>query len=318
METPFRVLVIDDDTSWLKVMQLMLQKRGNVEITTATSLEEAVRLIGEKTFDYALTDVELIGESRRLENGLELISAIEQADLHIPVIAVTGKGDEQSAIDALRRGATSYISKINIRVHLGEALDAVEHSIFRKQKQDVLKTHLEHCEFRYRLPSDTSVVPSLIEELKASLIRGSQIDRRTRGRILIAVEEAVLNSIIHGNLEISSEIRNESLDDYYALIAERSQSVEYGNRRVQVEFKITGSRFEAELIDEGPGFDFTAVADPREEENLSIPSGRGLLLIREFMDMCVFSDGGRRLSLCKMISPDASRMRRSSREAVQS
>jgi len=76
--------------------------------------------------------------------------------------------------------------------------------------------------------------------------------------IRLALEEAIVNAFRHGN---------------------RSDPA----KRVHFTASIDAGEAKFEIRDEGPGFDLTAVPDPTEEENLEIPSGRGIMLMRAYM-----------------------------------
>lgn len=90
----------------------------------------------------------------------------------------------------------------------------------------------------------------------------------------IAVEEALVNAIKHGNKQDK-------------------------DKQVKVEASISLKRAEITIEDEGPGFDRTSVPDPLAEENLEKPSGRGILLIESYMSQVSWDHGGRRLRMVK-------------------
>jgi serine/threonine-protein kinase RsbW len=96
--------------------------------------------------------------------------------------------------------------------------------------------------------------------------------------IKIAVEEAIVNAIKHGN----------KLDP---------------NKRVHIEAAITPKQAEICIEDEGPGFDRSSVPDPLAAENLEKPSGRGILLIESYMNDVAWDNGGRRVRMVKKNSP---------------
>lgn len=85
------------------------------------------------------------------------------------------------------------------------------------------------------------------------------IEEEISNQIGIAVREAVANAIEHGN----------KLD---------------ASKQVSVDFGLRGDEIVIEVKDEGIGFDPGRVPNPLEPENLLRPNGRGILLIREFMD----------------------------------
>src|SRR5882672_3990075 len=92
--------------------------------------------------------------------------------------------------------------------------------------------------------------------------------------IKIAVEEALVNAIKHGN----------KLDPA---------------KKVRVEAEISPVQAEICIEDEGPGFDRSSVPDPLAEENLEKPSGRGILLIESYMNRVSWDHGGRRVCMVK-------------------
>jgi len=100
-----------------------------------------------------------------------------------------------------------------------------------------------------------------LETLQTSL--ASALTRHSYGEhalfaIRLAVEEAVMNAIRHGNLSDPS-------------------------KTVEVRWSVTADAAVFHIVDQGEGFDPSAVPDPTLDENLEIPSGRGLMLIRAYM-----------------------------------
>ena len=93
--------------------------------------------------------------------------------------------------------------------------------------------------------------------------------------IKLALEEAMINAIKHGN----------KLDPA---------------KHVHLDYTVTPAKFEITIEDEGPGFDLSTVPDPTAEENLEKCSGRGILLIRAYMTQSEYSNQGRRLHMLKL------------------
>lgn len=116
------------------------------------------------------------------------------------------------------------------------------------------------------IPSDSAEGKALISELLAELTQLSWGEHELFG-VHLAVEEALVNAIKHGN-------RNDR------------------SKQVHVVLKLAEQDIRIEISDEGKGFDPAAVPDPTDEENLEIPSGRGLMLMRNFMNSVEFSEQG--------------------------
>lgn len=89
--------------------------------------------------------------------------------------------------------------------------------------------------------------------------------------VRLAMEEAIVNAFMHGHRGLSPSVP------------------------ISVEFTIDADRLAVAIEDQGPGFRPDRVADPTSSENLELPSGRGLMLIRSFMTEAWHELNGRRL-----------------------
>lgn len=97
------------------------------------------------------------------------------------------------------------------------------------------------------------------------------------------------------------EAKNFSTEDIFAvhLALEEAfiNAVKHGNRmdpekEIKIDYSVDMDKVEVSVTDEGSGFDPSAVPDPRRGENLYKPEGRGLLLIRSYMDVVEFNKQG--------------------------
>jgi len=123
------------------------------------------------------------------------------------------------------------------------------------------------------IPSDSSKGKAVIDELLAELSKLKWAENDLFG-IHLAVEEALVNAIKHGN-------RNDR------------------SKQVHVLFQLSEEAIHVEISDEGAGFDPEEVPDPTDEENLEVPSGRGLMLMRTFMNQVEFNDKGNQVVMDK-------------------
>lgn len=123
------------------------------------------------------------------------------------------------------------------------------------------------------IPSDTSVGSELVNELLAAMTE-REWPATDLFRTQLAYEEAIVNAIRHGN---------------------RSDP----EKSVKVEMACGPDRVEIQITDEGDGFDPSQVPDPREEELLEVPGGRGVLLIHEIMNHVSYNDAGNQITMVK-------------------
>jgi DNA-binding NtrC family response regulator len=100
-----RILIVDDDADHSLLLSAMLTRTGYA-VETRTSAEEAIELVGSQGFSAILTDVEMTEMS-----GLALCERLTEIAPHIPVIVVTGRGNLEVVVDAIRAGAFDYLAK---------------------------------------------------------------------------------------------------------------------------------------------------------------------------------------------------------------
>jgi YesN/AraC family two-component response regulator len=232
-------------------------------------------------------------------DGLQLVEAIRASYPRVPVILMTGHGSEDIAIKALKSGAASYVPKKSLARDLAETLDQVLTASKTDRDQRRLLQFQSLHESSFVLENDPSLIPLLVSHMEESLARMSLCE--TGGLVLlgVALHEALSNAIFHGNLEVSSELREQEEAAYYKLAEERRRQKPWADRRVFVTARL--SRVEAVFVvrDEGPGFDPSALPNPTDPSNLEKVSGRGLLLIQTFMDRVEHNETGNQITMIK-------------------
>lgn len=103
-----KVLIVDDETSLLKLLGIALKKYG-FEVITASDISEAMYLVKNSSFDLVLTDVRLgVAGS---EDGLLLLGYIQEISPGTKVIIMTGSGTEKMEKEAYEMGADYYFEK---------------------------------------------------------------------------------------------------------------------------------------------------------------------------------------------------------------
>jgi len=99
------ILIIDDEASLRKTLARILQQAG-LEVTTAESAEKGLDYLKTTPFDIVLTDLRMPGM-----HGMDALKLIHAEYPHIPVVLFTAQPDVNSAVEALRHGATDYLLK---------------------------------------------------------------------------------------------------------------------------------------------------------------------------------------------------------------
>lgn len=126
-------------------------------------------------------------------------------------------------------------------------------------------------QFEVRIPSNTTDGLAVQEKL-VSLMEQFNYSMRDVFAMRLSLEEGLTNAIRHGN----------KLDP---------------EKHVIVRCAIDECRMRVEVMDQGEGFDPDEVPDPTLEEFIERPCGRGLMLMRAYLSLCEYSDGGRCLTM---------------------
>jgi CheY-like chemotaxis protein len=288
------VLVVDDSPSDRRIAELVLQEEVGVRVVCAQDGAEALELIQNETPDAIVTDFRMPST-----DGLQVVDAVRASHPTVPVVLMTGMGNEDIAAEALRRGAASYVPKRNLTRDLGHTIKTVLAASAPSRDLRHLISCTTHLEMRYVLESDPGFIHPLVKQMQAYLIPLGICDQSSCMQTGIALAEALQNAIYHGNLELESELREQGEAKYVELAETRRFEPPYNGRRVEFTAKLSGEEALYVITDDGDGFNPRGIPDPREPENLRKASGRGLLLIRTFMDEVRHSDKGNQITMIK-------------------
>jgi CheY-like chemotaxis protein len=288
------VLVVDDSPIDRRLAGGIVENRLGWKTFYANNGVDALGLLERQPADIVLTDL-LMPEM----DGLELVQAIRAKHPQVPVILMTAHGSEDIALQALKKGAASYVPKKRLAQDLAETLEQVLATAKADRHQQRLSECLTRLESNFVLDNDPALIPPLIGHLEDQITRMKLCEPSGLILVGVALHEALTNAIYHGNLEVSSALREKDEKAYYDLAAQRRKQEPYRDRRVYVNGEV--SRLEATFTirDDGPGFDPSILPDPTDPANLERVSGRGLFLIRTFMDNVEHNEIGNQITMVK-------------------
>jgi anti-sigma regulatory factor (Ser/Thr protein kinase) len=238
-------------------------------------------------------------------NGLQLVEAIGDKYPRLPVVLMTAYGSEDVALAALRAGAASYVPKKYLERDLGDVLSQVLQAARAAGYRREILEAMVRVDTELVLRNDRALFPPLLALLQEVLAGIRTCSEHERMRVAVALEEALVNAYYHGNLEVSSDLLRESPDAFYRLAEERRRQPPYRDRRIRVSARVSPAEACYVIEDDGPGFDPTALPDPTDPDNLDKACGRGLLLIRSFMDEVHHNARGNQITLVKRTASPA-------------
>jgi sigma-B regulation protein RsbU (phosphoserine phosphatase) len=105
-----RILVADDQADILVALRLLLSE-ADFDPTVVNSADAVVEHLGRDRYDLLLMDLNYTRDTTSGREGLELIDRVRAADAMLPIVVMTGWGSIETAVEAMRRGARSFVQK---------------------------------------------------------------------------------------------------------------------------------------------------------------------------------------------------------------
>lgn len=290
----FHVLVVDDSPTQQLQIRMVLEN-GGFQVSCAANGLLALAAIEAAMPDIVVTDLQMPEM-----DGLELVSEIKVRYPSLPVILTTAVGSEAIAAKALHLGAASYVPKRELAEYLCDTLQQVMSVAYPESQQPLPPQCIRRVEVHLEIANDESLVPAVIGRLEQALKEVRFCGEMQWLQLAMALDEAILNAIFHGNLEVSSDLRQaDDGETFFSLVQQRKGQSPYCDRRVGVSLELTADRAAFTVQDGGDGFDTDNLPDPTDPANLERAGGRGLLLIHSFMDEVSFSARGNQIVMVK-------------------
>lgn len=301
------ILLVDDSEVDRRLMLGLLNADFDWLVTEAKNGLEALRLMPDTSPDVVVTDM-LMPEM----DGMQLVTQLGEDYPNVPVVLVTGQQDASLAFQALRQGAASYVPKAKLTEKLLETVEQVLSLRDADHFDERIVQLTTNTRYRFVLDNDPSLIAPLVDRVQQGMIGMQLCSPAQRMHIGVALEEALINAMYHGNLELPphrlAEIRQLLHEGKQSdLVEERRRQSPYQDRRIQVAADFTRQRAQIVIGDEGPGFDAASMLTDTKMEG---SGGRGLVLIQTFMDEVVFNATGNELKMTlKDLRPLGSRSR---------
>ncbi len=136
-----QILVVDDDKNFRALLSKALKEMGSYSVAESESAEDALQRIEKETFELVLVDLNLPNMG-----GLELIAQLANLKPEVLTILVTGAASIDSAVEAMKRGASDYVTK---PFELEEMLARVRRVLEEKKRFISMGEHSRSCSFSW-------------------------------------------------------------------------------------------------------------------------------------------------------------------------
>lgn len=293
------ILVVDDSAVDRRLVGGLVQKVLPCTVQFAANGVEALAQMHGELPDLILSDLNM-----PVMDGLELVHFVRDHHPEVPIVLMTAYGSEALAVEALAKGAATYVPKSQLAAQLPGTIQNVLSMTFVHRSYEQLIQSLAKAEFQFVLENDPNLADPLVDLVQQMIASVGLCDFTGRLQIGVALKESVLNAVFHGNLEISAEeihaIQDGLIEENdLSLVEEHRLRPEYKDRKVHVDILITADQARFVVRDDGKGFDVAKVFDPKKRVAVDTEGPRGLALMRTFMDEVRFNECGNEVTLIK-------------------
>lgn len=285
------VLVVDPCRETQAHILGHMQDRG-FSVITASDPSTALATIELTAPDIVLTDSFLPEGS-----GLTLTKTLRARQVPCPVIVMAAHQSEQAVIHALRAGAVDFLQKPIGVEELAHALQRAR-SLLPADMTDT--PGLVRSDYTMTTDSDPEHIPGIVSWLLRAT--AGSLSETTQLHLRGTLQELLLNSVEHGNLEISYQVKQQALDQnrFSQLVQERLAQPRLAQRTVTIHVHCDrrAGLLEYRIADQGKGFQWkTRLHRATEVCDAKDASGRGIFLARSFFPNLRYNDRGNEVTV---------------------
>jgi len=151
----YRILIVEDNIEQARLMELILKRdERSFSVELVNNAETALKRLATEPFHAVVLDYSL-----PTLNGLETLQEIKKRNIRIPVVMVTGRGDEMIAVEAMRQGVYDYLVKTR------DHINTLARVLVRAIEEHRLSSELEQSEQRYFALFDRASVAIFIADV---------------------------------------------------------------------------------------------------------------------------------------------------------
>ncbi len=288
------ILVVDDSPVDRRIVAGILESDASLHVQFSENGLAAIQQIERSPPDIVVTDL-VMPEL----DGLQLVETVRKQHRQVPVVLMTSQGSADTAVRALQLGAASYVPKTRLADRL---LDTLRQVLALKSVDHPYRGLLRCLDVSvntFHLKSELSLIPQVVDLVQRALASMGVCDATESIRLSLALEEALLNALVHGNFELTSEFAKAGFNPRADCFARRGTEPPFKDRKIFVQIELSSSQARFVVKDEGPGFSVAALPALNDLSALEQGGGRGFRLMRSFMDQVVHNESGNEVTLVK-------------------
>lgn len=287
MDSKTLLLLESDDGNREMIQSIVLDH--DLAMQRAFNLDDALRSL-EKTKAFAFAfNLELVQG-----DPLELVRGMRQKHPDLPLLCILDEGRMPLMVELLKAGTYACL---NLPLQMEELAFNLS-KIIANSTETYNPFSLRYEERILILPNDFALVMQVAKNLVDSTLPPNE---KNRYHIILGLSEIINNAIEHGSLGITFEEKSNALkaSRFYPLAIERSHKEPFKDRVVTVRSRVfpTLRRIEYFVADQGGGFDWRSLPDPKDKSNLLNRNGRGIMMARYAFDEMNYNELGNEVTL---------------------
>lgn len=288
-----RLLIADDNEGVLEQLQSYLKPRVTELFVVRDGLE-ALELFESHEIDGVIS-----AYTMPQMGGIGLLQELKKREKGIPFVIMSRHGNAKNILQCLNQGACDFLTKPLQEHDIEQSLNKIR-SLGEDSRFSLYC--LEHSTLESRtleITNDFEYINRIVVFISRNLPTFGILSEDDLFTMQIILGEALENAIFHGNLEVSSKLKKQRFELFQEEGSKRRTISPYKDRKVYISYEISRREVKYVMRDEGNGFDRSQLPDPTDPENLFKVSGRGILLIMNFMDHVSWNEKGNEITMIR-------------------
>lgn len=293
-----KILVVDDERDLAEMIKSAVEMQYNSTVLLAYNGHEGLSILEADPPDLVISDITMPDM-----DGLDMIRGLRKKRKDMPVIIITAYDHIENTVAAIRLGAMDFIRKPFKIEELYFSLDRILK--MRHGPIDRAADLKQAGRLLWNYRTNNCDVSELASYLSMLITQAGLCSSHDFNSFYVVIYEAITNAREHGNLEMPSHFKDEDIHHYYAMMNERLNDETFAKRKINIELQYNDHEIMLKIRDEGNGFDHSVFdADSfYTNDHILKHYGKGLIIIKSYMDKVCFNDKGNEILLVKKISP---------------